>query len=84
MVREHRRLNGHQFEQTLGNSGAFQVALVVKNSPANARDVRDAGSIPGSGRSHGGGHSNPLLYSHLENPKDRRVWKAMVCWFAHD
>ena len=48
-----------------------QVALVVKNSPANARDKRDASSIPGSGRSPGGGHGNTLQYSCLENPKDR-------------
>ena len=42
------------------HSGASQVALVVKNPPANAGDVRDVGSIPGSGRSPGGGHGNPL------------------------
>ena len=46
--------------------GACQVALVVKNPPANAGDTRDAGLIPGSGRSHGGGHGNPLQYSCLE------------------
>ena len=40
--------------------GAFQVALVVKNLPANAGDIRDNGSITGSGRSPGGGHGNPL------------------------
>ena len=45
---------------------ASQVALVVKSPPASAEDVRDAGSIPGSGRSPGGG--NPLPYSCLENP----------------
>ena len=44
----------------------FQVALVVKNPPANAGDVRDMGLIPGSGRSPGGGHENPLQYSCLE------------------
>ena len=43
---------------------------MVKNSPANAGDLRDSGSIPGSGRSPGGGHGNPLQYSCLENPKD--------------
>jgi len=48
-----------------------QVALVVKNSPANARNLRDAGSIPGSGRSPGGGHGYPFQYSCLENPIDR-------------
>jgi len=50
-----------------------KAALVVKNLPANAGDVRDAGSIPGSGRSPGEGHSNPLQYVGLENPMDRGV-----------
>ena len=50
---------------------ASQVTLVVKNLSANAGDGRDAGSIPGSGRSPGGGHGNPLQYSCLENPTDR-------------
>ena len=45
-----------------------QVALVVKNLPANAGDIRDADLIPGSGRSPGGGHGNPLQYSCLEEP----------------
>ena len=49
----------------------FQVALVVKNPPAKARDVRDEGSIPGSGRSPQGGHGNPLQYSCSENPMNR-------------
>ena len=52
------------------------MALVVKNLPANAGDVRDVCSIPGSGRSPGGGHGNPLQYSCLENPTDRGVWWA--------
>ena len=56
---------------------AFQVALVVKNMPANAGDVRDTGSIPGSGRSPGVGHCNPFQYSCLENP-DRGAWWATV------
>ena len=51
--------------------GASQVVLVVKNTPANAGDVRDAGLIPGSGRSPGGGHGNLLQYSCLENAMDR-------------
>ena len=50
--------------------GASQVVLVVKNLPASAGDVRDTGSIPGSGRSPGGRHENPLQYSCLENPMD--------------
>ena len=47
---------------------------VVENPPANAGDVRDMGSNPGSGRSSGGGHGNPLQYSYLENPTDRETW----------
>ena len=47
---------------------ASQVALVVKNPPAKAGDVRDAGLIPGLGRSPGEGHGNPLQYSCLEDP----------------
>ena len=53
---------------------ASQTALVVKNLPANAGDVRDAGSIPGLGRSPGGGHGNPLQYSCLENSMDGGAW----------
>ena len=47
--------------------------LVVKNPPANAGDTGDTGSIPGSRRSLGGGHGNPLQYSCLEKPLDRGV-----------
>ena len=54
------------------------MVLVVKNLPANAGDVRDAGSIPGSGRSPGKGHGNAVQYSCLENPMDRRAWQARV------
>ena len=57
---------------------ASQVALVVKNLPDNVGDARDAGSIPGLGRSPGGGHGNPLQYSCLENPMDKGVWWATV------
>ena len=46
---------------------------MVKNPPANEGDVRDAGLVPGSGRSPGGGHGNPLQYSCLENPMDREA-----------
>ena len=49
-----------------------------KEPPANARDVRDTGWIPGLGSSPGAGHSNPLEYSYLENPMDRRTWQATV------
>ena len=72
--------------------GASQVLLVVKNSPAKAGDLRDAGSIPGSGspgrslcmvpesgRSPGGGKGNLFQYSCLENPMDRGAWRATAC-----
>ena len=51
---------------------------MVKNLPANAGDTRDAGSIPGSGRSPGGKHGNPLQYSRLESPIDRGAWQAAL------
>ena len=60
------------------------MALVVKNLPANAGDIRDSGWIPGSGRAPGGGHgnqlqySNPLQYSCLENSMDRGAWRTTV------
>ena len=55
-----------------------QMALVVKNSPANAGHLRNLGLIPGSGRSSGGGNGNPLPYSCLENPMYRGAWRATV------
>ena len=58
--------------------GASQVVLVVKDLPDNARDIRDPGSIPGLGKSLGGGNSNPLQYSCLENPMDRGARRATV------
>ena len=58
--------------------GTFQVVQVVKNPPANAGDVRDMGSIPGSGRSPGGGNGCPVQCSCLENPMDRGPWWATV------
>ena len=54
------------------------MALVVKNPPANAEDIRDVGLIPESGRSPRGGHGNPLQYSCLENIMDREAWRAIV------
>ena len=54
------------------------MVLVVKNLSANTEDIRDTGSIPGSERSPGGGHGNPLQYSCLENPMDRGARRAMV------
>ena len=70
---------------------ASQVAL-VKNPPANAGGIRDAGSIPGSGRFTGGGHGNPIQYSCLENPHGQRSLagysrkksdRTEATWHAH-
>ena len=55
--------------RNINNLGAPQVALLVKNLPANEGDARDPGSIPGLGRSPGGGSSNPFQYSCLGNRK---------------
>ena len=54
------------------------MAQVVKNPPANAGDVRGMGSIPGSGRSPGGGHGYQVQYFCLENPVYRGEWQATV------
>ena len=51
---------------------------MVKNLPANVGDTGDESSIPGSGRSPGGGHGHPLQYSCLENPMDSGAWWAKV------
>ena len=51
---------------------------MVKNLPPDARDIREVGSIPGSGRSSGRTHGNSLQDSHLENPMDRGAWQATV------
>ena len=63
---------------TSSYSQASQVALAVKNPPANAGDLRVVGSIPDSGRSPGGGHSTPLQCTCLENPLDRGAWRAVA------
>ena len=56
----------------------FPGGSVVENPPASTRDTGDAGSIPGWGRSPGGGNGNPLQYSCLKHPRHRRVWWATV------
>ena len=66
------------FSVSKTQTGASQVVLVVKNLPANAGDIKDAGSILGLGRSPGGGNGNPLQHSRLENPKDRGAWQVIV------
>ena len=57
-----------------------QVALVVKNAPADARNIRDSGSIPGFERSPGGGRDNPLQYSCLEKPHGHRSLAGYSPW----
>ena len=52
--------------------------ILVKNLPASAGGIRDPGSIPGLGRSPGGGHGSPLQYPCLENPMNRGAWRATV------
>ena len=64
--------------QFLRVSKGFPGGASGKIPPVNAEDLRDAGPIPGLGRSPGGGHSNPLQYSCLDKPMDRGVWQAIV------
>ena len=73
---------GHIFMHLCIHVGASQVALVVNSPPTNAGDMRDAGSIPGSGRSPGGGQGNPLQYFCLENPMNRKALWATAHRFA--
>ena len=56
----------------------FPGGTVVKNPPDNSGDIRDMGSITGSGSSPGGGNGNPLQYSCLGNPMNRGPWQAAV------
>ena len=72
LLSEHSALDGSPYREV------SQSALVVKNPPANAGDLRDAGLIPGLGRSPRGGHSNALQCSCLENPTDGRAGWATV------
>ena len=60
------------------NVGVAQVALVVKNPPANVEDIGDAGRFLDQEDSRAGGHGNPLQHSCLENPTDRGAWQATV------
>ena len=64
----------YTFVKTQRTAWASQVAIVVKNIPANAGDIRDVHSIPGLGRSPRERHGNPLQYSCLQNPMDRGAW----------
>ena len=59
-----------------------QMAVVVRNPPSSAGDIRGTGSIPGSERSLGAGHGNPFQFSCLKNPMERGAWQATVQWVA--
>ena len=67
-----------KFSEYRSRQRASHVALVVKNLPAHAGDIRDTGPILGSGRCPGEGHGNPLQCSYLEHPMDRGAWRAIV------
>ena len=69
---------GYGFYMGMFFQVGFLGGTVVKNLPANARDTRNVGSIPGSGRSPGEGNVNPFQYSCLENSMDRGAWWATV------
>ena len=60
------------------DTGGFLGGTSGKDMLANAGNIRDMGSIPGSGRSPGGEHGNPLQYSSLKNPMDRGAWRATI------
>ena len=64
-----------QLQRDLYCKWSFPVGTVVKNLPANARDVN---LVPGSETSSGGGNGNPLQYCYLKRSKDREVWQATV------
>ena len=71
-------LNKVSFTWVHASQGTSQVALEGKNLPVSAGDVRELGSVSGSGRSSGGGNGSPLECSCLENPMDRGAWWAAV------
>ena len=74
-----KKVNGLRInEYRTQESWPSQMALAVKNLPANAGDAADMGPFPGPGRSPRGEQSNPLQYSCLENPMDRGAWQATV------
>ena len=80
LSQEHRRVKGKLFFLPNTHKAKYVVWIMmtrasqVKNLPANAGDIRDSGSISGSGRSPEGGHGDPLQYFCLENPMDTGAW----------
>ena len=78
IVIKHTKRKIYHFHRFNEKVSLFWASWVVKNPPANEGDLRDSESIPGLGKSPGGGHGNPLQYSCLENPTDRGAWQATV------
>ena len=72
----------HNRNRIRENTWASRAAREVKKPAANAGDVREAGSLPVSERSPGGGDGNPLQYSCLENPMEREAWHTTTHWVA--
>ena len=68
----------HCYRHLLGTGRGFPGGSVGKESTCGAGDAEGVGSIPGSGRTLGGGNGNPLQYSCLENPMDRGAWHPTV------
>ena len=66
----------NQRQLYLSNDRGFPGGAVAKNSPANAGDTKDPGSVPGSERSPGEGNGNLLQHATLGNPMDRGTWQA--------
>ena len=80
-------MDGEPRHSDSGRPLSQEVVLVVKNPPANSEDIRDVGSVPGSGRSPRRGHGNPLQYSCQVNPTDRgacRLWSIGSPRVGHD
>ena len=77
-INQKRTAPRHFAIKVVKGSRDFPSGAVVENSLANAEYARDAGSVPGLGRSPGGGHGNPLQFSCLENSMDRGAWQATV------
>ena len=65
------------FRQSPSTLWASRVALVAKNPPANAENIKDVGWIAGSRRCPGGGHDNPLQYSFQDDPINRGAWATI-------
>ena len=80
IVIKHTKRKIYHFHRFNEKVSLFWASWVVKNPPANEGDLRDSESIPGLGKSPGGGHGNPLQYSCLENPHGQRILEGYSLW----